>query len=108
MGETIFSRIMQAKKEAIKRKIKANTIMISKELAYSYIAINGKAFPMIYGLKPMITDELPENVDFAILQVEDNKELKAENKALKEKIEHIKHLISAFENDENIEENGSN
>ena len=97
--KTIYDTIIEAKKEAIKRRIEANTIMISPELAYSFYAVNGKTFPMICGMKPVVSDELPENVSFALINantVEEIESLRKENGSLKEKLNKVLELIDDF------------
>lgn len=96
---TIYDTVVEAKKEAIKRRIEANTIMISPELAYSFYAVNGKTFPMICGMKAVVSDELPENVSFALINantVDEIESLRKENESLKEKLNKVLELIEDF------------
>lgn len=100
---TIYDKILEAKKEAIKRRIEANTIMISPELAYSFYVVNGKTFPMICGMKTVVSYELPENVSFALINastVGEVESLRKENESLKEKLNKVLELIDDFSENE--------
>lgn len=67
--------IMEARKQALKEDIKANTVMISKRLAkvnrFIHIFGNGGYAdfpPLICGLEAFVTDEMPEEFAFGLVE----------------------------------------
>ena len=66
----LYKAAMEAQKEALKNKIRANTILINKSLGIvKGFPIDYALFPpMICGLEIKITDELPEEYSFAIVK----------------------------------------
>ena len=99
--ESYHQQIKQARNEAIKRNIKANVIAISDKLFYSKLTLNGADIPMILGLKCCYSEELPDDVLFALFEsgsppenlVEENKRLKGEIQELKDKLHRIAEFI---------------
>jgi len=77
--EEILKRIKEAQNQAIKEHIQANTIFISERLArlkpFALILDNTLTTrilpPMILGMEIKVTDELPEEYDFAITRVDE-------------------------------------
>ena len=104
--ESYHQQIKQAKNEAIKRNIKANVIAISDKLFYSKLTLNGADIPMILGLKCCYSEELPDDVLFALFEsgsppenlVEENKRLKDEIQELKDKLHRIAEFIVGVNN----------
>ena len=106
----ISDYILRAKTEAHKRFIKANAIAISDKLLYSklFIAEAGTEIPMILGLKCFVTEDLPDDCLFSVFYMpnppltlaEQNEQLKAENRELKEKLNKIVELIEGSNEDE--------
>lgn len=103
--ELYHQQIKQAKNEAIKRNIKANAIAISDKLFYSKLTLHGADIPMILGLKCCYSEELPDDVLFALFEsdsppenlLEENKRLKGEIQELKEKLHEIVEFIEGGE-----------
>lgn len=74
----ILKRFKEAQQEAIRNGIRANTIVISERLSktkpFCVISPYGTmhAFPpMILGMEMRVFDDLPDEYDFAILQVQE-------------------------------------
>jgi hypothetical protein len=75
LGKSLTDFILEAQKEAIKNDIRANTVMISKKLAKvkGFVHIFGDGGygefpPLICGLEAYVTDELPEEFAFGLLE----------------------------------------
>lgn len=71
MTKEFIEKIQQAQVEAIKKGIKANTVIINDKIGYvkSFLLGRNSIFPpMICGLEAEITDELPEYYDFLIYE----------------------------------------
>lgn len=72
--KTLHQCIFDAYKEAMKERIKANTVIINKHFAKVNAHIfnfNGTVLnmpPMICGLEVKLTDELPEGYDFVLCE----------------------------------------
>jgi hypothetical protein len=71
MTKEFIEKIQQAQVEAIKKGIKANTVLINDKIGYVKPFLLGRNSifpPMICGLEVQITDELPECYDFLICE----------------------------------------
>lgn len=68
--ERFFNMVMEAKSEALKNQIKANTILINENLAKTLpFLFCGNLIPaMICGLEIKFTNDLPDNVSFAVTE----------------------------------------
>ena len=77
--KNIYEHIRKAKIEAQRQFIAANTIIIDKEIAYTnnlFVQDNniiGEYPPMIFGMKVLYDDNLPNNANFVITQTPKNK-----------------------------------
>ena len=72
VSKTLHQWIWDARQEAVKEGIKANTVIINKHFAKVNAHIfNGSVHdmpPMICGLEVRLSDELPEGYDFALCE----------------------------------------
>lgn len=68
--------ILQAKEEALKRNIKANSIAINKNLVEvkETILPNAILYPMICGLEIVTVNDLPDNYAFAVYESKKTRE----------------------------------
>lgn len=70
----LINYIQQAKQEAWQQHIKANSVMLNRTIKLvhkGYTAMNGSVTeypPMICGLSAFLTDELPDDIAFAVFQ----------------------------------------
>lgn len=70
----LIEYIQQAQGEAVKQHINANSVMLNRNLMLvceSYSKIGNALYrtpPMICGLSAFLTDELPDNVAFSVLE----------------------------------------
>lgn len=66
--EELFKRIEEAYREALKNEIKANTVLLNENLGLvKEFWLAGANYPkMICGLEVRVTNELPDNVSFAV------------------------------------------
>lgn len=70
----LINYIQQAKQEAWQQHIKANSVMLNRTIKLvhkGYTAMNGSVTeypPMICGLSAFLTDELPDDIAFAVLE----------------------------------------
>lgn len=95
--ESLIEGIIKAKKEALRRDIRANAVLINDRQYFSQIYPEGREISMICGLKAFYTDELPDDTLFAVVEadvrpVEESvnvAELKKENEMLKDKLTRI-------------------
>lgn len=77
--DNIYEHILEARKEAQKRYIEANTILIDKEIAYTNNLFVQDDYmiteypPMIFGMKVYYDNNLPNNANFIITQTSKNK-----------------------------------
>ena len=97
-----IEHIQQAQNEAFKHNINANAVLIGHFLRYGYLrSFPVNDIPMILGMQCIYTDELPDDVHFAvaelrnlpITQSEHIKALESENEELKAKLKQISALI---------------
>ena len=74
LGKSLTELIWEAYTEAIKNDIKANTVMVSKRLAKvnRFVHFFGNGYgdfpPLICGLEAYVTDELPEEFAFGVVE----------------------------------------
>ena len=66
MLNSIIDHIYEAKYEAMVRGIEANTVAINDRLYFSKISNGYEDIPIVCGLKCVYTNELPEDVRFAV------------------------------------------
>ena len=105
MIEPIIKGIMDATIEAQKRGIKANAVFINNKLYFSKIQTAHIDIPIICGLKAFYTEELPEDVLFAVSEAnnlpstkeEYVKKLESENAMLKKRLENIGDILKGGE-----------
>ena len=77
--KNIYEHIRKARIEAQRQFIATNTIIIDKEIAYTnnlFVQDNniiGEYPPMIFGMKVLYDDNLPNNANFVITQTPKNK-----------------------------------
>lgn len=64
----IFSHIMDAQIEAMRREIRANTVAINDKMYYSKLSYGCYDIPVVCGLKCVYTNELPEDTMFAVFE----------------------------------------
>ena len=70
----LINYIQKAKQEAWQQHIKANSVMLNRTIKLvhkGYTAMNGSVTeypPMICGLSAFLTDELPDDIAFAVFQ----------------------------------------
>jgi len=70
----LLEYLQQAEREAIKLHIKANCVMLNSTLelvSEDYVVIGGEVRhypPMICGLSAFLTDELPDDIAFAVFE----------------------------------------
>jgi hypothetical protein len=70
----LFKYIQQAEREAFKQHIKANSVMLNSTLelvseGYAVIGDEVRHYsPMICGLSAFLTDELPDDIAFAVFE----------------------------------------
>lgn len=92
--------IREAQKEAFKRQIRANTILINKSFAATNqfaIAVTSKfsgipptiptvgiVKPMIMGMEVEVTDEIPDEYAFAITEVDEAQLMTEQEKAIRQ------------------------
>lgn len=75
----LIEHIRKAQVEALKQNIEANTIMIDKDIAYSnnLMGFIGQSYyefpPMIFGMKVLYKEELPNDAGFIITETPKNK-----------------------------------
>lgn len=110
--EEIFKRVLEARKEALKNQIAVNTILINEKLGIvkKFSFDNNILPPMICGMEVKVTDELPENVSFAITEVEQTERSKlieeTEKRAVKSVLQclsdDIRKEVSAFMGDKDF------
>lgn len=96
--EKFIDHVRQAQTEAFKRGINANAVLIGDHLRFTRLKyLMYDDLPMILGMKCVYTNELPDDVTFAvaalprlpIAPIERMKDLEAENKELKAKLKQI-------------------
>ena len=99
----LYNHIMMAQREALIHDIRANVVAINDKLAFSKLrCIEGNEVPMICGLKCVYTEELPDEMTFAVLHAEnpplslaeENKMLREEILFLRDKLHSISKLIN--------------
>lgn len=66
MINSIIDHIYEAKYEAMVRGIEANAVAINDRLYFSKISNDYGDIPIVCGLKCVYTNELPEDVGFAV------------------------------------------
>ena len=66
MVNSIIEHIEEARYEAMVRCIEANTVAINDRLYFSKISNGYNDIPIICGLKCVYTNELPDDVGFAV------------------------------------------
>lgn len=77
--DNIYEHIRKAKEEAMKKNIEVNTIMIDKEIAYTnhLIGVDGNVRydfpPMLFGMKVLYKENLPNNANFILTKTPKNK-----------------------------------
>lgn len=77
--DNIYEHILEARKEAQKRYIEANTILINQGIAYTnnlFIQDNDiitEYPPMIFGMKVFYDNNLPNNANFILTKTPKNK-----------------------------------
>ena len=70
----LIDYIQQAEQEALQQNIRANSVMLNRKIMLvhkGYTAMNGTVTeypPMICGLSAFLTDELPDDIAFAVLE----------------------------------------
>ena len=97
MIDNIVEHIKMAQTEAIKQGIKANAVLINDTLYRSQFG----AVSMICGLKVVYANDLPDDVGFAVANMdnlpltkdEELEMLRRENQELKDRLEQIQNLI---------------
>ena len=84
----LYDHINMAQREALIHDIRANVVAINDKLAFSKLrCITGNEVPMICGLKCVYTEELPDEMTFAVFHAENPPLLLAEeNEMLREEI----------------------
>lgn len=98
----LYDHIIMAQREAQRQGISANVVAINDKIAFSKLrCATGADIPMICGLKCVYTEELPEEMTFAVFRAEnppltlyeENEMLRREIRELKSKFERIIDLI---------------
>ncbi len=103
--ESFIEGIMQAKKEALRRDILANAVLINDRQYFSRIYHEGREISMICGLKAFYTDELPDDTLFAVVEADAScknqderiAELKEENEMLRNRLNRISDVLERGE-----------
>ena len=109
ISRNILEHIKKAQKQALKERIRANTILIDKEVA----KLNGFYFKscnsitqipnMILGLKIVysenLSDELGIDTNFAITRIEEPKQYLLSDYSTEELLEEIKRRIGVVQDD---------
>ena len=100
----LYDHINMAQREALIHDIRANVVAINDKLAFSKLrCITGNEVPMICGLKCVYTEELPDEMTFAVLHAEnplflslaeENEMLREEILFLRDKLNSISKLIN--------------
>ena len=98
----IIDGIIEAKREAQKMNIRVNMALINDKLAFSRIKTDWGDVPVVCGLKVAYTNELPDDVLFAVVKAdmppktkdEQFAELEAENERLRKKLKEIMQVIN--------------
>lgn len=70
MLSSIIDHIYEAKYEAMVRGIEANAVAINDRLYFSKISNGYEDIPIVCGLKCVYTNELPEDVMFAVFKAD--------------------------------------
>lgn len=92
--------ILQAKEEAFKKNIKANSIAINKNLVYvkeTILHANAILSPMICGLEIVTVNDLPDNYAFAVYKSKRTREDILTEKVRKETAREILKMLIGHE-----------
>lgn len=101
MLNSIVEHIYEAKIEAMYRGIEADAVAINDRLYYTKLSNGYGDIPMVCGLKCVYTNELPEDVEFAVFRSDRTVRTKDEiiadlqdrNKKLNDELERVYAMI---------------
>lgn len=104
MIDSIIEHIEEARFEAMVRGIEANAVAINDRLYFSKISNGYEDIPIVCGLKCVYTNELPEDVRFAVFHApravmtkdEMIAKLQVEKKELNKRLEKVYDIIGSL------------